>query len=168
MSKHPNAIAPDRQRRFDRAFQALAMLCLGQERRLSDYKSAYAMRIDPLALERARWLLLIMGLARGTEGGRAIAVLARRGYAVSSEYGRWRQPGAVKPLDTPGLLYLGHVLPSRHVPWKCLENVALQTDPGLLPERRWCSAHETLSLQATLIAEGHDLSHAAPGGAGSQ
>jgi hypothetical protein len=156
MSRHPNAIAPDRQRRFDRAFQALAALCPGRERRLSDLKVAYVARIDQLAMERARWLIVAMSLARRTEGGRAIAVLARRGYVVSSEYGRSRQPAAM-PLDTAGLLYLGHVLPSRHVPWKSLEHAASRTDPMLLPERRWCSAHETLLLQATLMAEGHDL-----------
>lgn len=160
MSRHPNAIAPNRQRRFDRAFQALAALCPGRERRLSDFKVAHVARIDPLAMERARWLIVAMTLVRGTEGGRALVVLARRGYALSSEYGRSRQPTAM-PLDTPGLLYLGHVLPSRHVPWKCLEHAASRTDPMLLPERGWCSAHETLLLQAALVAEGHDLATSA-------
>jgi hypothetical protein len=157
MSKHPNAIAPDRQRRFDRAFQALAALCPGRERRLSHYKVAPRTIIEPLVVERARWLIVAMSLARGTEGSRTIAVLARRGYAISTEYGHWRQPQAVKPFDTPGLLHLGYVLPSQSVPWKRLERVAVQTDPLPLPERPWCSAHETLSVQAMLLAEGHDI-----------
>jgi hypothetical protein len=72
------------------------------------------------------------------------------------------------PLDAPGLLYFGSVLPSRLVPWKCLEHVAIQTDPVPLPERRWCSAHETMLVQAALMAEGHDLGQAAPRGAGSR
>jgi hypothetical protein len=163
VSKHPNAIPPERQRRFDCAFRALAALCPGREGRLSDFKRAGFVQSDPLDLERARWLLVAMGLARGTDGGMAIARLARRGYAVTAEYGRWRQPGAVVPLDTPGLLYLGHVLPSQPVPWKRLESVAMATDPVTLPARHWCSAHETLRVQAAICSEGHDLGQAERG-----
>lgn len=157
MPKNPNAIPPERQRRFDRAFLALAALCPGRERRVSHFKSAHLVRIDPLDIERARWLLVAMALSRGTAGGAAMAAILRRGYTVTSEYGRWLQPRAVRALDTPGLLYLGHVLPSRHVAWKRLEQVALATDPLQLPERRWCSAHETLRIQETLRIEKHHL-----------
>jgi hypothetical protein len=155
MPNHPNAIAPERQRRFDRAFLALAALCPGRERRVSDFKIAHLARIEPPQIERARWLLVAMALSRGTAGGAAMTAILRRGYAVTSEYGRWRQPGGVLPLDTPGLLYLGHVLPGRNVPWKCLEQVALATDAHTVPERRWCSAHETLRVIAQLQEEGH-------------
>ncbi|MCU0230430.1 MAG: hypothetical protein MUC67_03515 [Acidobacteria bacterium] len=149
-------LPPDRSRRFDRACHALAQLCLGRERRLGNWIAAQDVTTDPLVIERARWLLIVMGHARGTEGGRAIASLARRGYAVSSQYGRWRLPGAVQPLDTPGLLYLGHVLPSRYAQWKSLESVACATDIASLPEFRWCTAHETLRICESLMAEGHD------------
>jgi hypothetical protein len=157
MPKNPGAIAPERQRRFDLAFRAIASLCPGRERRISDYKAARSAHIDPLTIERVRWLLVTMSLARGTEGGAAMTAILRRGYTVTSEYGRWRQPRAILPLDTPGLLHLGDVLPSRQVPWKFLERVALATDPSQFPERRWCSAHETLRIQASLMREGHDL-----------
>jgi hypothetical protein len=167
MARHPNAIPPDRQRRFDHAFRALAALCPGRERRLSDYKIATTTQIDPLDLERARWLLVSMGIARATEGGAAIARLARLGFAVSSQHGVWRRSSAVLPLDTPGLLYLGHVLPHSTVPWKRLEATALDTDPATLSPRMWCSAHQTMRVQTALTAEGHDLDgqSTAPGGA---
>jgi hypothetical protein len=157
MPKAPGAIAPDRQRRFDRAFQALAELCPGRERRLSDYKVAPYVAIDPLTVETARSLLHAMALSRDTAGGRAISLLARRGYAIRSDKSLLRQTLAVLPLDEPELLFLGHVLPSRRVPWKSLEAAALATDPASLTERRWCSAHETLALQSVLMAQGHVL-----------
>lgn len=157
MARHPNAIPPERQRRFDHAFRALAALCPGRERRLSDFKIARTMPSDRLDLERARWLLVCMGIARGTEGGSAIAGLARLGFAVSSQPGVWRKSARVVPLDTQGLLYLGHVLPHSTVPWKRLESTALDTDPTTLHTRIWCSAHQTLRIQTALVADGHDL-----------
>jgi hypothetical protein len=39
MPRSPGAIAPERQRRFDRAFHALSALCPGRERRISDFKA---------------------------------------------------------------------------------------------------------------------------------
>jgi hypothetical protein len=157
MPQAPGAIPPERQRRFDRAVKALADLCAGRERRLSHYKRAPGGSPDPLDLERARWLLVAMGLARGTDGGGAIAALARRGHAVTGGSGQWRLADAVVPLDTPGLLYLGYLLPCRPVRWRRLESVALASDPTMLPERRWCSAHETLQIQTALLADGHDI-----------
>lgn len=101
-----------------------------------------------------------MGLARGTDGGGAIAALARRGHAVTSVSRQWRLADAVVPLDTPGLLYLGYLLPCRPVRWQRLESVALASDPTILSERRWCSAHETLQIQTALLADGHDIGSA--------
>jgi hypothetical protein len=78
------AIAAELERVIELAAKALAGLCPGRERRLSHYKRALVVPPDSLDLERARWLIATMGLARGTEGGRAIAVLARRGYPSTS------------------------------------------------------------------------------------
>jgi hypothetical protein len=60
-------------------------------------------------------------------------------------------------LDSPRLLYVGYGLPCRLVLWKRLESVAQATDPMMLRERQWCSAHGTLQVQTALIADGHEL-----------
>jgi hypothetical protein len=157
VAKHPKAIPPERQRRFDRAFAALAALCPGRERRLSDFKRSGTVPSDPLDLERARWLLIAMGLARGTEGGAAIAGLARLGYIVTCESRPFVGSASAAPLDTPGLLYLGQVLPTTYLPWKRLEAGALAVDATDLRPRIWCSTHETIQVQAALIEQGHLL-----------
>jgi hypothetical protein len=36
-----------------------------------------------------------------------------------------------------------------------MEQAALDVDPAAWPERRWCSAHETLQIRAALEAKGH-------------
>jgi hypothetical protein len=161
MPRNPHAIAPERQRRFDRALHALAVLCPGRERRVSDFKSV-PLSPDPLEIERARWLLVAMAISRGTAGGAAMAAILRRGYAITSDHSLCRQPGSVLPVDTPGLLHLGRVLPSRLVRWKRFEQRALTINPMQLLEHRWCSAHETLRVVADLHREGYHLDAAVP------
>jgi hypothetical protein len=146
---------PDRHRRFDRAFNEIARLCRGRAGRVSDWRVAHLVAIDPAELERIRWLMIAMAQARGTPGSRAIAALAHRGYAIDTGVRLFRTTPAVVALDTPGFVHLGLLLPSSRRPWKETERLALAVDPAAWPERRWCSAHETLRIRAALEAEGH-------------
>jgi hypothetical protein len=146
---------PERQRRFDRAFHAIARLCRGRAGRVSDWRVAHLVAVDPAEIERIRWLMIVMAQARATPGSLAIAALALRGYAIDTGIGPFRKPPLVVALDTPGFVHRGHLLPSSRRPWKEIERVALDVDPAAWPERRWCSAHETLRIRAALAAEGH-------------
>jgi hypothetical protein len=145
----------DRQRRFDRAFTAIARLARGRDCRLSDWFDAPYVELDPAEVETVRWLLVAMSRARATPGSAAIARLARRGYAISTMPGAMGMPPKVAALDTPGFVHRGHVLPWCRRPWKWIERVALGIDPEDHAERHWCSAHETLRIIASLQAEGH-------------
>lgn len=76
--------APERQRRFDRAFGEIERLCRGRFRRRSDWLDAPFAEPSPNEAERIRWLLVAMARARGTAGGEVIARLALRGYPTFS------------------------------------------------------------------------------------
>jgi hypothetical protein len=146
---------PERQRRFDRAFTEIERLCRGRGRRISQWPVATAAEVDPAEIERIRWLMIVMSQARATPGSLAIAAIAYRGYAIDTGTGPFRKPPLVVALDTPGFVHRGHLLPSSRRPWKEIERVALDVDPSAWPERRWCSAHESLRIRAALAAEGH-------------
>jgi hypothetical protein len=148
---------PDRQRRFDRAFHAIELLCPGRAGRCSDWRDAKSVEVDPTRIERVRWLLIAMARARATPGSAAIARLAQRGYAISTGGRPFGSDPETVPLDRPDLLHRGHVLPSSRRPWKWIEAVALDVDPEAWPERRWCSAHVSLQVRASLEAEGHAM-----------
>lgn len=71
---------PERQRRFDRAFTEIERLCRGRARRVSDWRVAHRVEVDPAEIERVRWLLIAMARARATPGSAAIARVAHRVY----------------------------------------------------------------------------------------
>jgi hypothetical protein len=158
MPNNHGPITRERQRRFEAARRALEQMCPGRERRRGDWINAGWYQPAPSDLERIRWLLVVMGRARGTEGGEAVARLAERGYAVTAGLRAVLQPfEEVMPLDAPGVVYLGLMLPGRDRSWKSTEKIALATPLDPFPPRRWCTAHEALGIAAALAAEGHDL-----------
>jgi hypothetical protein len=146
---------PDRQRRFDRAFRAIERHGRGWAGTVSEPWGPHPFVPEPAEVERVRWLVVAMAHARGTPGSRAIAALARRGYAIGPGAGPFRTTPDVVALDAPDFIRLGKVLPSWRRPWKRMEQAALAVDPTTWPERRWCSAHETLRIRAALDAAGH-------------
>jgi hypothetical protein len=158
MPNNHGPITPEGQRRFEAARHALEQMCRGRERRRSDWINADWAEVAPRDLERVRWLLAGMGRARGTEGGAAVARLAERGYAVASgSFPVFHPSHFVVPLDAPGVVYLGLMLPGWGRSWKWMEKTALATTLEAYPPRHWCTAHETLEICAALIAEGHVL-----------
>lgn len=158
MPNNHGPITPERQRRFEAARRALEQMCPGRDRRFGDWIDAERGEPAPADLERVRWLLVAMGRARGTEGGAAVARLAERGYAVTSGPLALVQPSApIVPLDAPGVLHLGLVLPGWGRRWRSIEAIALATLLDGYPPHRWCTAHETLAICAALVEEGHEL-----------
>ncbi len=155
MRESNDRFPPERQRRFERAFREIERHCEGRAARRSTWRSPYWVDIDPIGIERVRWLLVAMALARATPGSDAIARLARRGYAINTGNGPFRPNPEIVPLDRPDLVHLGHVLPSFRRRWKWIEKSALDVDPEVWLEQRWCSAHATLQIRAALRAEGH-------------
>jgi hypothetical protein len=112
----------------------------------------------PRDLERVRRLLVAMGRARGTEGGAAVARRRERlRCRVRVSRAAFQPSELVVPLDAPGVVYLGLMLPGWGCSWKSMERTAFATPLEAYPPRRWCTAHETLEVCAALIAEGHDL-----------
>ena len=123
-------ITPDQQRNFEAARRKLEALCL-----LCDapwYANARE-TAEPEDCERARWLLVKMGLARGTPGGGAVAELARRGYAICALI-PWT--ARVVGIDEPGFILRGEMLPrngGRGLRWTSIEKAALTVDIVGLP-----------------------------------
>ena len=74
-------ITPDQQRDFEAARRKLEAVCLLWD---APWYVNTRETVEPEDCERVRWLLVRMGLARGTPGGSAVADLARRGYAISA------------------------------------------------------------------------------------
>jgi hypothetical protein len=109
---------PERQRRFDRALREIERHCSGPVGRLHGVGEAPRIEIEPGEVERVRWLVIAMSVARGTPGSLVIGALARRGYAIITAAGPFRTPPDVVALDTPGLIRSGKVLPSWCQPWK--------------------------------------------------
>lgn len=113
---------------------------------------------DPEAIERYRWLLVAMGIARVTPGGLAIASLARRGYALSAPTSIRPLHPTTRALDWAGVTWFGIGLPSRHGRrWVEMEQDALRVDIAALPELCVVSAHVTVRIKSELRHQGHDL-----------
>lgn len=152
----PSPVDRDRQRAFESARRAAIELGKGlAEDDGPDWPRCVA---DPETIECYRWLLVAMGTARATPGGRAIADLARRGYVMagSKSAGPWRP--ITRALDWVGAVWFGVGLPGRYGRrWACMEKDALQVDIAALPELRFVSAHTTLRIKAALRREGHDV-----------
>ena len=146
---------PERQRRFDRAFREIERIGRGRAGSVHEIGDVHRGAVEPAEVERVRWLLVAMAHARGTPGSLAIAALARRGYTIGARAGPFRTTPDVVALDAPDLIRPGKGLPSSRQPWKLMEQAALDVDPATWPERRWCSAHESLRIRAALAAEGH-------------
>jgi hypothetical protein len=143
------------QQAFERARRELEALCHLRGWPKPARAPARAASIE--VLERARMLLHRMGRARGTFGGRAVAELAARGYAVSRlPFGLRHGPSSgVMPLDSPGLVAYGRMLPGHgSLSWRSIELRALEVDIGALPIRHWGSAHEILEVRRKLAEEG--------------
>lgn len=99
-----------------------------------------------------------MGTARGTQGGLAMADLARRGYAMAARTSLrpWRP--TTRALDWVGAVWFGIGLPGRYGRcWKSMEQDALKIDIAALPELRFVSAHVTVRIKSELRREGHEL-----------
>ncbi len=64
MPDNGGPISPEQQRRFEKARRALEPLCVGRDRHLHHVRSYRRPDIPPETIERARWLLVAMGLAR--------------------------------------------------------------------------------------------------------
>jgi hypothetical protein len=144
-------ITPDQQREFEAARRALEALCHLRRDPWHYYPSELA---DPELAERVRWLLIRMGLARGTPGGEAVARLARHGYAICSRI-PWRE--RVVTIDAPGVILRGEILPCHgggNLRWTYIERTALAVDNATLSEHRWGSAHDLIHIRAKLRAEG--------------
>lgn len=108
---------------------------------------------SPELLERYRWLIVAMAIARGTPGAFALAELGRRGYVLD---GTTKMP-IVRPIDR--ILVIGGAgLPRRHsFPLAAMECRAATIDLTGFPPLSLASAHETIRIKAELRREGHDL-----------
>lgn len=62
--------------------------CGGHDSRRSRSHAITGHHEDPSVVERFRWLVVAMGVARGTPGGLAIADIARLGHVASWRPGR--------------------------------------------------------------------------------
>lgn len=146
----------DRQRAFE--FSRRAAIELGKGLAEGDGPDWPRCVADPEVVETYRWLLVAMGTARGTPGGRAIADLARRGYALAARASVGRQRPTARALDWTGALWFGIGLPRRDGRrWVCMEQDAVQIDIAALPELRFVSAHVTVRIKFKLRREGHHL-----------
>lgn len=108
-----------------------------------------------MIVERVRWLLVAMGLARGTPGGRAVADVARHGYVViptSIIPARGWRP---VPLDHPGIIHVGAPLPGAYRSWAVTEQEALRIDVAGLPRLQFVTAHTTMRILSELRRQGH-------------
>jgi hypothetical protein len=150
-------MTPERQRRFEAARRALEQMCRLYPPRRSDLLDAWWADVAPEEIERVRWLIAAMELARGTRGGAAIAALAERGYAVTAVRSPLPRAGEIVALDAPGFILFGRMLPGPCRRWSPMENIALAAQPTDLPMLQWCTAHAALRLRAGVAAEGHHL-----------
>lgn len=157
MRERKVVVTPDAQRSFEAARrEILAILhphaVPAVERGLIRCRVAPS----PQEVEKVRWLVVSMGLARGGPGGLAVAALAERGWAVPTV--RYVTATQICParFDAPRLLSNLGVLPRRGG-WRGIERTARAYDPEALEEIRYVSAHETLRIKSELAARGHRL-----------
>lgn len=131
-------------------------LCRRQDKRPGRYHLIGAEEEDPVVIERVRWLVVAIGVARGTPGGLAVAEIARLDYAVTRTpilpATGWR----LVRLDHP-VVYVGEPLPERYRPWPATERAALQIDIAGIPRLQFVSAHTTLQILSELRSHGHSF-----------
>ncbi|WP_424934459.1 hypothetical protein [Amaricoccus macauensis] len=113
---------------------------------------------NPEFVERYRWLIFAMGLARSSPGGDAVAALARRGYLISRQRYPGMKPSQIVPISAFHIVSSRAGLPSSGTsPWSTIERKALAVDVETLPVVRVVSAHVTLRVKAELRKEGVGL-----------
>lgn len=157
MPDNHGPIAPHQQRAFEAARRAAVLLCPGYDRRPTRFRHGPDTELDPETIECVRWLVVAMGVARGTPGGLAVAAVARRGYAVARTpiitAAGWRPV----PFDYPGIVYVGEPLPRYDRPWAAIEKGALRIDPAALLPLRFVTGHATMRIISELRRVGHLL-----------
>ena len=151
----PSPVDRDRHRAFEAARRAA--MALGKTLPEDDGPDWPRCVADPDTVERYRWLLVAMGIVRATPGGRAIADLARRGYAIARIRSAGRLHLTPRPLDWVGATWCGIGLPRRYGRWASMEEDALRVDIAALPQLRFVSAHVTVRIKSELRRAGHDL-----------
>lgn len=155
MPNNHGPIAPHQQRAFEAARRAAMLLCPGYDRRPTRFRDGPHTELDPETTERARWLVVAMGVARGTPGGLAVAAIARRGYVVVRTpiltAAGWRPV----PFDYPGIVYVGEPLPRRDRPWAAIEKARCGSIPprcrsfGSSPGTRRCGSSRSFGGKDT-------------------
>lgn len=157
MPDNHGPIAPHQQRAFEAARRAATPLCPGYDRRPTRFRHGPGTELDPETIERVRWLVVAMGVARGTPGGLAVAAIARRGYFVARTPiltpAGWRPV----PFDCPGIVYVGEPLPRHDRPWAAIEKGVLRIDPTALSQLRFVTGHTTMRIVSELRRDGHKL-----------
>lgn len=146
MPPNPGSIPPDRQRAFEAARRAAMALCPGHCGRRTRFHAIAAGAEDPLVVERVRWLLVAMGVARGTPGGRAIAEIARLGYVMISTSILPARGWRPIRLDHPGIIHAGEPLPGPYRSWATTEIEALKINAAELPRLQFVTAHSTMRI----------------------
>lgn len=154
MSEHSGFPSRDAQRRFEAARRDLMDLCAGRGWRTGLWTVKYDEAFGPREVERARWLVIALGVARGSSGGRAVAGHAHRGRAVLTASYAWPPRPRLARFDAIGLLPHLRVLPLRGS-WAEMERAALALVSEEQPDVRYVSGHETLRTKAELAAAGH-------------
>lgn len=152
----PLRISPDQQRAYERARRAAMALCPGLLTPDSS-RPWQTCIVDSESIERYRFLIAAMGVARGTPGGLAIAALAHRGYVVIVPVMLSRWPPAVRALDVPGMVWFGVGLPTRQRSWAASEDRALKVDIATLPALSFVSAHTALRVRQDLRRQGFEF-----------
>lgn len=115
---------------------------------------------DPCVVERFRWLVVAMGVARGTPGGLAIADIARLGYVVTRPPSFPATGWRLIRFDHPGVVHVGEPLPQQNRRWPAIESAALRMEIAALPRLQFVTAHETLRILSELRREGHSFEDA--------
>lgn len=155
-AEYLQALTSDQDRAFELARRKAHLLfraALHEEKHVTDQYGWPT----PEAVERYRWLIAAMAMARRSPGGDAVTALARRGYLVCSCDASLSLFEQLAPVDDRWLLPFGLGLPTRRLPWASIERIASQVDPEQLPLRWVVSAHMSLQIKAHLRKEGVDF-----------
>lgn len=155
MPANPGCIAPDRQRAFEAARREAMALCPGHLGRRTRFHGITSIAAEPAVVERVRWLVVAMGVARGTPGGRAVAEIARLGYVVTSSPIFLAKGWRTVRLDHPGIVHAGEPLPGRYRSWAATETEALKIDATALIRLQFVTAHTTMRIISELRQDGH-------------
>ncbi|WP_111432064.1 hypothetical protein [Rhodobacteraceae bacterium DSL-40] len=109
-------------------------------------------------VERYRWLIASLGVARATPGGDAIAALARRGYLLGPRFSLSPPASRINSIDSPWIVHFGIGLPTRSCHrWSTIEHDALSIDIDALPPVQIVSVHVTIRVKVELRKEGIEL-----------